>query len=625
MPLALLASCSNDDIVNNGNQTSISGDGKYMSVSINLPTMPATRADNDNYDDGTANEYKIFSGCLVLFNGADEANATFGAAYDLQALNPVPSDPTDDNITETILKSVQLENFTYTDNDNLYAFVMLNYNTVAEVTNENNLTLKTKGEDYLLKKGETKFADAFYKITNSKFYEGEGTDAFNFFMCNSPLSLKIGGPNNNPSPASIHMLSLLDKSKIKDSKTEAEKDENCAGSIYVERAVAKAKLNWRPTEFSEGSTVGTLDKQKPTFTFIGWALDVTEPESFIARKVDGADWWGFTSSNLNPANYRFVGNQKVGETNDSQSLYRTYWCYDPHYDTDIYPSGNDTPQLTDESFKENTNPLYCYENTFDVAHMNYKNTTRAVFQVYVGFGEDATSPQTFYVLDGKEDEIYTSLKNVESYPRSTIIGSYIIETKLREALKAGESLSTDEIEEIVDITFSRDATTGIRSVTDITIKPQMDMETAIREKFEKNPTLSEDDKKILKSNANSYEITEYEGGKMYYEARFMHFGSPLAETGKPAPGDLTPWTTDKDNVTSTEEAYGNNATDYLGRWGMVRNNWYDLTVTAVRKLGSPVIPDANVEKSDDNNEKEQHIAFKINVLSWAKRTQNIEF
>ena len=59
---------------------------------------------------------------------------------------------------------------------------------------------------------------------------------------------------------------------------------------------------------------------------------------------------------------------------------------------------------------------------------------------------------------------------------------------------------------------------------------------------------------------------------------------------------------------------------------MVRNNWYDVTITAFNRLGSPVDPSGNVSNpiTPDDNVKE-YISVKIAVLSWAKRTQSWSF
>ena len=67
--------------------------------------------------------------------------------------------------------------------------------------------------------------------------------------------------------------------------------------------------------------------------------------------------------------------------------------------------------------------------------------------------------------------------------------------------------------------------------------------------------------------------------------------------------------------------------DYLGRYGIVRNNWYDLQVSKIMTLGHPQDPqkwdDSWPGKPDDN--KDQYIAVELRVLSWAKRSQNVEF
>jgi hypothetical protein len=61
---------------------------------------------------------------------------------------------------------------------------------------------------------------------------------------------------------------------------------------------------------------------------------------------------------------------------------------------------------------------------------------------------------------------------------------------------------------------------------------------------------------------------------------------------------------------------------------MVRNNWYDVNITAFNKIGLPVDPSvtvSNPDTPDDKIEDSKYISVKINVLSWAKRTQNWSF
>ena len=78
---------------------------------------------------------------------------------------------------------------------------------------------------------------------------------------------------------------------------------------------------------------------------------------------------------------------------------------------------------------------------------------------------------------------------------------------------------------------------------------------------------------------------------------------------------------------STAEAYDNNENNYLGRWGMVRNNWYEINLNSIKQLGMPVIGQLDIttdDTPDDDKIVEKWLSFKINILSWAKRVQDEE-
>ena len=62
------------------------------------------------------------------------------------------------------------------------------------------------------------------------------------------------------------------------------------------------------------------------------------------------------------------------------------------------------------------------------------------------------------------------------------------------------------------------------------------------------------------------------------------------------------------------------ARDYLGRYGVVRNNWYDINVDGIAKLGYPSVPPVDGGEDDI---VQNFISVKINILSWAKRTQGV--
>lgn len=97
-------------------------------------------------------------------------------------------------------------------------------------------------------------------------------------------------------------------------------------------------------------------------------------------------------------------------------------------------------------------------------------------------------------------------------------------------------------------------------------------------------------------------INTYAKGVTYYIARVKHFGS------------LTDW--------HSGESYGDNYTQYLGRYGMLRNNWYELEVGNVYGPGYPGVPPVDPNQPDDENEK--YLSVSVKILSWAKRSDKVD-
>jgi len=97
-------------------------------------------------------------------------------------------------------------------------------------------------------------------------------------------------------------------------------------------------------------------------------------------------------------------------------------------------------------------------------------------------------------------------------------------------------------------------------------------------------------------------ISTYLNGEAYYIARIKHFN------------EMTPWT--------PGTAYGSENEKFLGRYGVLRNNWYELSVNKVSGLGYPDVPEVKPTLPDDEND--QYISVSVKILSWAKRSQNVD-
>ena len=201
------------------------------------------------------------------------------------------------------------------------------------------------------------------------------------------------------------------------------------------------------------------------------------------------------------------------------------------------------------------------------------------------------------------ENIFKSKADAVSERNKAILASHQVRDAIKAALKAGENMNANA--EDLEILDDVNAATNLWSVTKISLKPN--------DKFKEDAILEVGDNLVANINA-TFKVYQYKGGVAYYDIRFKHFGD-----------DYCPCTAPAQTTTSTTIAYGGDAQKYLGRWGMVRNNWYEINVRSIKQLGKPVIGNLYVENDDtpdDNNEVEKWISFRINILSWAKRVQN---
>ena len=630
----LLGACSsNNDEANTSQGAGVSNtDGGFIAVNINLPSAPSasvTRALNDVYDDGLASEYAVKTAILMLFDGSSEDGATWVKDIDILAQLEKYNDVDNDNITTSYQVVSQLDNAI---TNNLYGLVLLNYGGIYTPGTH---TLTTSTGTFVISSSTT-FADIKALVFGD--FAAQATSTNGFFMTNAILTTDKSEQSSAPAASNIHILENLTKTVY---DTEAEARTKPAGSIFVERAVAKATLSYTATTIASTSPL--------TINSVTWAINNTEPTSYLVRKAHTASL-GYSSGAFSTPYYRFVGNTAIGTTTIQPvtSYYRTYWCEDPNYSVDattLVRPANATAAEAALKATGTSNPQYCNENTFNVQHQTYENTTRAIVKV-------VTSGGTFYTDNG-ENEQYT-LDDINTKVLSVFINDSKFYNSIKDQLKAGQSLTLTA--DMFNVTWgTKNATTGVIAVTGVTVNEsaagwnwtsdtkwtagtEADRKTAVSTAIAASGI---QDDAVTGANV-LHKVLEYTGGVVYYEARFEHFANTayekslgtFVEATAKAQGDLAPWncweSTDKPTAGNVSASYpGTNAEqNYLGRYGMVRNNWYDVNITAFNKIGLPVDPSvtvSNPDTPDDKIEDSKYISVKINVLSWAKRTQSWSF
>ena len=576
---AMTASCSsNEDLgtAGPGTGTNEAGVG-YATFTINLPSVSGsttsgargTRATDAGggavVDPGTEDEYKVSDATALIFQeyGADEGSYKFVESVNL------PVTGAWEDAEEGVTKSKKLvAKLTNVDTKNTYGvLVLLNNNITGGGVK---IALPTAGLSY------KEWND---QILSPNLNELAKTGEF--YMANAPLC----------ESGKVKTLVTIDKSKIY--ATEAEAKTKTSADVYVERGVAKMTV-------ADPGTKTVTDKAttKPTnsqVTFSNWALDITNKKTYAVHNIDGLSTDFPAIWDTDPSN-RFIG------TNN-----RVYWGKDPNYDNkDLKKNDATGDGLRDKEFNfitatseinkdftnaTITNPVYCLENTFNLTNMYQGQTTRVIFKAtYTPKDADGnslaeTADGTFYTIGNMK----TILKGadleaaVNAAATSALSGCTVDYTRFK----------TEEGSHVITLADIKDAS-GATLVAgkDYSGKKGADIVDEINAKL----GLKAGRKEAMVG------INTYLKGATYYIARVKHFGA------------LTPW--------HSGESYGTDNATYLGRYGMLRNNWYELEVGNVYGPGYPGVPPVDPNQPDDENEK--YLSVSVKILSWAKRSDKVD-
>lgn len=558
----MLGACSSEDGIDNGGQgTVLPGEKGYISLAINLPTTPSTRA-NDDFDDGLPVEYAVNNATLLIFEGTDEASAKFAGGYDLGTITP---NTVGGNITSTFKVTKEIKKPV---NGDLYALVVVNRGDVL-TTEDQGATWKLNGTELSALTTLSAFNATAQEIAAEKLYDTTD-DGNGFFMTNAPL-YSVPGGTVQPSNGNLSTLTLINAENVY--TTAAEAEANPAASVYVERAVAKVTVNG--TNGNLGNNAGM------TYTISGWTFDVTNKKTYLVRNMTDANtWWNYNVA----GDYRFVGSAAVGP-----NLYRTYWGVDPNYSSYIAGDFNIFAGQTPADLNPVNGNGYCLENTFDVDNQNQNQTTRVIVAATLNAGS------TFYILDNDKGKIWSKTE-AEDAVKAEYLGNQAVIAALTANLDGADKKITGD-----DLTVTFDEAAGDLTVTMIEISADKAGDFKGGEIPDALTPGTEANNAILAAVNAGKKVSCYANGVAYYPVMIRHFDD-----------NQTPWS----NV-----EYGGNENNFLGRYGVLRNNWYEINVTGIKDIGYADVPDVYGTPDDP---MESYISVEINVLSWAKRSQNVE-
>lgn len=486
-------------------------------------------------------------------------SGNFVESAELGTMNPWTKETDDNGVTTAAAVTVQLNNVKV--GTSYKALVLLNNNSETTTPKVKLPISSTTTTDTY-----TSWSANSDNVTPAEYVKTDG-----IFMANAP---KYESDTKDPT-------TLVDIKGVYASREQAQA--NPSTVVYVERGLAKVTMNDFAPEYPISAGTYKGDKVK----IENWQLDVTNKSTFPIHQANLKSGWSAVWSEP-----RFY------DTETTSAFKRVYWGTDPNY------SG--TANLTLTNCKDAFNmigngdvkgipgtPQYCLENTFDLNNMKQGQTTRVVFKAVY-------TPKTFTT-----GETFYKVANNTAVWKGDALAQQILTLAIK-AMKI-----TDPVEQAM---YSVDLSKGsnisgvagqhLIAADNIIFDPGSSTKTSkvdanVVNEVNAKLGLSEEDPTAHKEKVG---ISTYLNGEAYYIARIKHFN------------ELTPWT--------PGDAYDTKNDKYLGRYGVLRNNWYELSVNKVSNLGYPEVPEVKPNVPDDENDK--YINVEVKILDWAKRSQSID-
>lgn len=580
----LMAGCSSDDVVGGeGDKGGAVNGTAYVGLKLQLPSVNGSRA-GEIFEAATADENKVNTLDVVFLDNTNKV-----VQHEVININELhwTDDPAAGIGTVAELPVIKMTNSG-------------DQNVLILVNNQGNVTIPTDGTTAI-------------NVTTPTDVSALNTTTGGFFMTNALL--KDGTGNT-----SSYLVSVTPKETEAEAQAEASKN-----VIYVERAAAKVTVKADPSYTV--STSAAEDYQGSVVKFSGWLLDVTNTKFYPVHQMDNkyfSDDYISTASSANRF-YETVATPK-----------RVYWATAPYYDVAADISGanptftvaTDETPASFEGFGESA-PQYCAENTFTVQQMMQTHTTRTLLKatykpakvMLKKVGDVDWSLQTPPTTSGAADVVADDMTDGMNWYRLGNSSNAWVEKSLKARLlkyfqvEAGMTDATAvKIENVKAGTHAFSENIGGVTYNKVTV---------VRNGVEEE---------IVGDNLTNLQkafgkLTAFVGGVCYYQVRIKHFGT--------TPG-YTPWGNESGAPTLEGDKYINYLTyggtddakkkaldkEYLGRYGVVRNNYYDITISSVSGPGEPTINDIT-PTTDPDDQQNYYIQATVKILDWAKRSQSV--
>lgn len=579
---ALLAGCAKEDDSPQegaGGTTTVPA-GATGTMNVSLKYAIETRAGQE-YDDGENSESKAQDLTIYFF---DDDKNYLGSSY-VSNLKQEDETPADNNVTSTIAVDVPTDivQTLYDSSEEeatMYVVAVLNKGTFAPQF--------TAGQDY----------DAFNAACQIALADAAKAD--NFMMTSSNYMGNING-------AEIEMALTPITKKHVGFKSDDQAAAPTTVTIAVERVVAKVMVQ---------------EKEGELLNILGWGLNVTNKTFYPVKNLGGNQFLDLLASKYNTWQPNTI-NKPWNNPTDM----RSHWAVDPNYvigeaTIEDKPTDFNKFSFSDPSSAKAKEALYCFENT-TVETMQQRNATTSaviVAQFYpqdfketdkddswIKWNDAAYSGDNSYAafVEAVVKEVDGDNQAITTYYKEDVNGTTTDnDGKKYSPLSKEDFICTYTTEGKEEITFGeKDTRIGYKdaelkvALEDSEIKLYTITDGLASGDTSAPVEINEAIKKALTDNPP----TVYYNGYCYYVVPIRHF----------AKGEVADYTG------------GEYQPNHLGRYGIVRNNYYQITINDITQPGEP-ITDPTVDPSTDKDDETNYwINVSIKVLSWKVRTQDV--
>lgn len=388
---------------------------------------------------------------------------------------------------------------------------------------------------------------------------------------NTTYMTMVSAPEYKKTENKVSVLGTLDMTMAVKDMALLSRDKT-AGTFHVHRVASKLSFTAR----------GDHDAQKDdhvyditggygaTVTIKAWAPSVVAKKCYLLQNTTGLDFSLAHMSTFGDANFK--------------KFTRCSWAKGPNYDTPLTTNtDNDYTVVTSLADQSTLNSFeYVKENTMSAKNQVEKRTTMAVIKAQYTLNNEA--PTTTLLRIGKETNL---VRTVDDYAALVTTKAQLLwNDKAKVEISKTLTNRNTNFKELVKISY----TTGEGDAAVTTVPTDAEYETIAKE--------------CQVSSATANEINYYRNGECYYYVLVRHFDDQEVPLGKV----INVWSDYEDR--------------HLGRYGMLRNNWYEVVINSINRIGSPVPPTPDDTPDDKIKDDVNGIDFDIKVLNWAKRSQD---